>query len=222
MNVIAQTTFDDHCLISCGMLYPEINYLMETGFLNPRQIFFTPPGLHALPERLEEHLRRKIGRTRETAPDQRIIVMYGKKCFVSTDEPLKRVDTILQDCGPNIIRVQGEYGYDMLAGMDDRQSISEGRQDKILWFTPGWLRSWKVVYQNYFGWDRADANANFPGFYDKIIVLDSLDIGDTYMAEHAEDILALFDWTGLMVEFHPITLDRFKGLLRDALSTAEE
>jgi hypothetical protein len=222
MSAMVQPTFEKCCLISCGMLYPEINYLMETGFINPRQIFFTPPGLHALPDRLEKHLLKKLTMAREGCPTHKIIVVYGEKCYVSTGEPLKRVDTILQDCDPRIIRVQGEYGYDMLAGMDDRQSISEGRQDKILWFTPGWLRSWKAVYQHYFGWDRADANANFPGFYDKIIVLDSLGIGDTYMAEHAEDILELFDWTGLIVEFHPVTLDRFKGLMRDALSAADE
>jgi hypothetical protein len=39
------------------------------------------------------------------------------------------------------------------------------------------------------------------------------------MTQYAEEILELFDWTGLEVEFHPITLDRFKGLLIDALST---
>ena len=33
-----------------------------------------------------------------------------------------------------------------------------------------------------------------------------------YMTQHAEGILELFDWTGLEVEFHPITLDRFKGV----------
>jgi hypothetical protein len=84
-----------------------------------------------------------------------------------------------------------------------------GRQDKILWFTPGWLKSWQMVYQTYFGWDDADANANFPRFYDKIIVLDGLGL--------AEEILELFDWTGLEVEFHPITLDRFKGVLAGSL-----
>ena len=114
--------------------------------------------------------------------------------------------------------MQGDYGYDMLAGLEDRQRISGGRQDRILWFTPGWLKSWRTVYQRYFGWDSADANANFPGFYDRIIVLDSLGLGDQYMAEHAEEILELFDWTGLEVGFQPITLDRFKGLLKDAVS----
>jgi hypothetical protein len=214
-------TLENHCIISCGMLHPELTHLVETGFLNPRRILFTPPGLHALPEKLEEHLLRRLAQARESCPDHEIIVVYGKKCHVSTDEPLKRVDSILEEAGRGIVRVQGEYGYDMLAGFEQRQRISGGRQDKILWFTPGWLKSWKTVYQGYFGWDAADANANFPGFYDKIIVLDSLGFGDEYMTQHPEQILELFDWTGLEVEFHPIVLDRFKGLLADALSTAK-
>jgi hypothetical protein len=219
---MTQPTFEDCCIVSCGMLQPEMAYLMETGFLNPRRILFTPPGLHALTDRLEKHLLDRLARAREECPDHKIIVVYGKKCYVSVDEPLKRVDSILQEAGEGIVRVQGEYGYDMLAGLEDRQRISEGRQDKILWFTPGWLKSWKTIYQRYFGWDAADANANFPGFYDKIIVLDTLDIGEEYMTEHAEEILELFDWAGLEVEFHPITLDRFKGLLVDSLISQDQ
>lgn len=213
-----QPTFEDRCIISCGMLQPELSHLTQTNFLNPRHTFFTPPGLHAVPERLEEHLLKRLADAREYCSINDIIVVYGKKCHVSTDDPLKRVDTILQAAGQGIVRVQGDYGYDMLAGFDDRQRISRGRQDKILWFTPGWLKSWKAIYQKYLGWDRADANANFPGYYDKIIVLDGLDLSDEYMVGHAEEILELFDWTGLEVEFHPINLDRLKGLLIDALS----
>ena len=130
------------------------------------------------------------------------------------------MDLILQAHGHGIVRVQGDYGYDMLTGFEDRQRISGGRENKILWFTPGWLKSWKTVYQKYFGWDEADANVNFPGFYDKIIVLDGLNVAEEYMTEHAEEILELFDWTGLEVEFHPIPLDCFKGLLMDSLSPA--
>jgi len=40
------------------------------------------------------------------------------------------------------------------------------------------------------------------------------------MAQHPEEIVELFDWTCLEVEFHPIVLDRFRGLLTDALSPA--
>lgn len=222
MIEVEKNTFEDRCIISCGMLHPEITYLAESGFLNPRRLFFTPPGLHALPDRLEEHLLKRLDQAREECPDQRIIVVYGKKCYVSVDEPLKRVDSILKAAGQGIIRVEGEYGYDMLAGYEDRQRISEGRQDKILWFTPGWLRSWKAVYQAYFGWDDADANANFPGFYDRIIVLDALGLAEEYMIRHAEEILELFDWTGLEVEFHPITLNRFKGLLVRSLMAQDQ
>jgi hypothetical protein len=221
MAEIAHFTFEDRCIISCGMLHPEMTHLMESGFLDPRRILFTPPGLHALPDKLEEYLLKRLAQAREWCPNHKIIVVYGKKCYVSIDEPLKRVDLILRAAGQGIVRVQGDYGYDMLAGFEDRQRISGRRQDKILWFTPGWLKSWKTVYQKYFGWDEADANANFPGFYDKIIVLDSLDLAEEYMTQHAEEILELFDWTGLEVEFHPITLDRFKGLLVDSLLRAD-
>ncbi|MBN1303497.1 MAG: DUF1638 domain-containing protein [Anaerolineales bacterium] len=188
--------------------------------MKPRQILFTPPGLHALPERLEEHLLKKLELAQKWCSENDIIVVYGKKCHVSVDAPLKRVDSIMQERDQGLTRVQGDYGYDMLAGFDDRQRISDGRQDKILWFTPGWLKSWKTIYQRYFSWDAADANANFPGYYDKIIVLDGLDLEEKYMTQRPEVILELFDWTGLEVEFAPITLDRFKGLLTDALSTA--
>jgi hypothetical protein len=220
MAETAHLRFEDRCIISCGMLHPELTYLVRTGFLNPRRLLFTPPGLHALPERLEEHLLRRLADARESCADDEIVVVYGKKCHVSTEEPFKRLDSILQEAGRGIVRVQGEYGYDMLAGFEQRQQISGGRQDKILWFTPGWLKSWKAVYQSYFGWDEADANANFPGFYDKIIVLDALDAAEEYMAQHPEDILELFDWTGLEIEFCPITLDRFKGLLAEAVFPA--
>lgn len=214
-----QKSLADRCIISCGILHPELTYLMEIGFLNPRKLLFTPPGLHALPDKLEENLRRKLAHVHAFCADDKIVVVYGKKCHISTEEPLKRVDSILAEVGQGIVRVQGEYGYDMLAGIEEREEISGGRQDKILWFTPGWLKSWKTIYQKYFGWDAADANANFPGFYDKIIVLDSIGIADHYMVEHPEEILELFDWTGLEVEFHPITLDRFRGLLTNAFTS---
>jgi len=220
MAEIGHPTFEDRCIISCGMLHPEMSHLVESDFLNPRRLLFTPPGLHALPDKLEEHLLNRLAQARKWCPDHKIIVVYGKKCYISTDEPFKRVDSILRAAGQGIVRVQGDYGYDMLAGFEDRQRISGGRQDKILWFTPGWLKGWKTVYQRYFGWDSADANANFPGFYDRIIVLDGFGLAEEYMAQHAEEILELFDWTGLEVEFYPITLDRFKGLLMDSLSPA--
>ena len=210
-------SFEDRCIISCGMLHPELRYLMETGFLNPFKIMFTPPGLHAKPDELERQLIRRLKRAKELCPPHKIIVVYGRKCYVNVDEPTKKVDSIIESQGEGIRRVQGDYGYDMLAGIEERERISGGEADKILWFTPGWLENWKTVYQGYFGWDKADANANFPGFYKKIIVLDGIGASERYINEHPEKILELFDWTGVEVEFHEITLDRLKGLLLECL-----
>jgi hypothetical protein len=206
----------EHCVVSCGMLRPELEHLMEEGFIDPVRILYTPPGLHAMPERLEHHLLKRLERAREICPEERIVVIYGKNCYLDPERPDKSVDSILSGSGKDIVRVEGDYGYDMLADMEDRQRISDGRQDRILWFTAGWLNNWKLVYQNYFGWDRADANANFPGYYDRIVVLDSLGLEEEYSNHRAEDVLELFEWTGLEVVFHPIDLDRFKRLLMRA------
>jgi len=69
MAEMSRPTFEDRCVISCGMLYPEITHLMESGFLNPRRILFAPPGLHALPDRLEEHLLKRLAQARKWCPD---------------------------------------------------------------------------------------------------------------------------------------------------------
>ena len=74
-----------------------------------------------MPDKLEKHLLKAVTRAREWCPDHKIVVVYGKKCYVNADEPLKRVDSILQAAGQGIVRVQGAYGYDMLAGLEDRQ-----------------------------------------------------------------------------------------------------
>jgi hypothetical protein len=193
-------------------------HLLRRGPFEPHRLPMEEMEYTTLPDKLEEHLLKRLTQAGERCCEDKIIIVYGKKCYVHVDEPLKRVDSILQAAGQGMVRVQGEYGYDMLASIEDRQRISGGRQDKILWFTPGWLKSWNTVYRKFFGWDQADANANFTRFYDKIIVLDSLGLAEEYVTQHTERVLELFDWTGLEIEFQPITLDRLKGLLRDSLT----
>ena len=210
-------SFQDHCIVSCGMLYPELSYLMKIGFLDPYKILFTPPGLHAIPDELERQLVRKLKKAMEYCPPDEIIVVYGRKCYVNADNPSRNIDMIIREQGEGISRVQGDYGYDILAGIEERERISGGKADKILWFTPGWLKNWKTVYQRYFGWDEADANANFPGYYEKIVVLDGIGISDEYINEHPEEILELFDWTAVEVEFQKISLDRLKRRLLECL-----
>jgi hypothetical protein len=209
--------FKDHCIVSCGMLHPELSYLMKIGFLAPYKILYTPPGLHAIPGELERQLVRKLRKAMEYCSPLKIIVVYGKKCYVNADQPTRKIEMIIKEQGEGIARIQGDYGYDMLAGIEERTRISGGEPDKVLWFTTGWLRNWETVYQRYFGWDEADANANFPGYYKKIIVLDGIGVSDKYINERPEKILQLFDWTGVEVEFQDISLDRLKRLLLECL-----
>ena len=216
--MVEKRSFTDHCLVACAILHPELSRLQNEGFLDARQIYYLPPGLHTLAERLEERLATQLRKALKVCPPEKIIVVQGAKCFVSMDDPYRRIDDIINEQAAGIQRVQAAYGYDMLANKEQRDQIAVGGDEgRVLWFTPGWLQNWKTIYQHYLGWDRADANANFPGYYDEIVVLDALNVAETYETENAEQILELFDWTDLQVRFHPINLDRLKGLLLDAL-----
>jgi len=215
-------SFRDHCLVACAILQPELSRLQEEGFLDAKKVFYIPAGLHIKTDRLEERLTSQLQKALKVCAPEKIIVVQGAKCFVSTDDPYRRIDDIIREQAPGIKRVQADYGYDMLAGKEERNEIAaNGDEGRVLWFTPGWLRNWRTIYQRYVGWDRADANANFPGYYDEIVVLDALEIAETYQSERVEEILELFDWTGLQVRCQPISLDRLKGLFLEALNRSE-
>jgi hypothetical protein len=208
--------------VACAILQPELSRLQEEGFLDAKKVFYIPAGLHIKTERLEERLTAQLHKALEICPPEKIIVVQGAKCFVSTDDPYRRTDDIIHEQDPRIKRVQAAYGYDMLAGKEERNEIAAGGDEgRVLWFTPGWLRNWRTIYQRYVGWDKADANANFPGYYDEIVVLDGLDVAEKYQTERVEEILELFDWTGLQVRCQSISLDRLKGLLLEALNDTE-
>jgi len=217
MNTNTDVSFKGHCIVSCGILRPELTFMAENGYLDAHKLLFTPPGLHVLPDELEKHVSRALARIGEDCPSQGIIVAYGRRCYTKLDDASKTIDSIITGQRNDIKRVQGEYGYDMIAGIEQRREISEGQPEKVLWFTPGWLSAWKTIYQKYFGWDKADANANFPGYYKKIVVLDGIGASNRYNNEEPEKILELFDWTGVAVEFQPVSLDRFKDLLCQCL-----
>jgi hypothetical protein len=218
----SQDSFRDYCLVACAILHPELSRLQEEGFLDAKKVFYIPAGLHIKTDRLEERLTAQLQKALEICPADKIIVVQGARCFVSPDDPSRRIDDIIREQAPGIKRVQAAYGYDMLAGKEERNEIAAGGDEgRVLWFTPGWLKNWKTIYQRYVGWDKADANANFPGYYDEIVVLDGLEVAETYQTERVEEVLEIFDWTGLQVRCQPIRLDRLKGLLLDALHSDE-
>jgi len=209
-------SFSSTAIVSCGTLRPELNYLSSQGFLDTEHIFFTTPGLHQDINELESQLIKFIGKAKAAA--EKVIVVYGGKyCYVNADNPTRMMQTIIDEQGDNVVRIDATHCMGMLASDEEMKQITdEVAGGEPVWFmTPGWVKFRKLVFK---GWDKGLANENFPRHTGGAIVLDSLGFMDKYMEEKPEDFLDYCDWMGIPMQPYPITLDRFKGLLTDALT----
>lgn len=196
--------FRGYAVVACGILARELAALRKEGFLNPDRLILLEPGLHSKPEQLKLQLTRELERVRSLTP--RIIVAYGGERICHPE-----MQEIVKAFGAR--KVNAENCIDMLISSQDRERLVREAGGDVFWLSPGWLENWQRIYVKNLGWDKADANMNFPGFYSKAIFLDALDVFDTYPAEK---ILEFADWTGLVVESHKITLDRLRQLLLEA------
>jgi len=203
------TLFKGYAIVSCGTLRPELNNLKDSGFLNADKIFFTTPGLHENVHELEKQLIKQLTNAKKYS--QKIIVVYGSRCYIDPVNPLRTIDKIIQEQGGDIQRINARNCIDMLADIEQKVKISEGK--KIYWFSPGWLKFWKQIFKN---WDIGLANETFPQ-NDKAIILDSLEIFSEYSEYHPEKLLELSDWMKIPIESYKISLERLKGLLSDCV-----
>jgi len=210
-------SFSDIAVVSCGTLSPELRHLKETGFLDARHISYTTPGLHETPRELEPQLFQRIGKAKYKAA--KVIVVYGGKfCYVNADEPTWTMKTIIEELGPGVVRVQATHCVDMLVSEAERERIADevAGGEKVWWMTPGWIKFRHYVFK---GWDKGLANENFPRHTGGAIVLDGLGYMDWYMEDHPEEILEYSDWMGIPIQPYSITLERFKSLLKEQVTT---
>jgi len=194
-------------LVACGTLRREIRALSDKGAIEPDRIFFTPPGLHEWPAKLEEMLQPQLGKAREASPE--VIVLYGEKCFIDIGDPVRDLDALLGERGPEFRRVRAKNCVDMLVAREERESIAG--EEKIYWLTPGWVENWKYIFRF---WDEGKANEMFPA-YGKAVVLDPLGYYDEILEKDPEKILGISDWMKIPLEAHPVGLDRLVQLLSD-------
>lgn len=210
-------SFQDYAIVACGVLVPELNALKDEGFLDARLIF-TAPGLHQVPDELEAQLRKQIAVAKEQA--KKIIIVYGGKyCYINMREPLRTIDTIIEEMreeGYYIARTQVENCIDMLASVEEREVLAEGR--KLWWCTPGWLKYRDWVFK---GWDRAHANENFPQYTDGGMMLDPIGFFDEYAMEHVEEILDFSDWASIPLSPMPVGRERLRSVLVSAMDEAD-
>lgn len=212
-----EQSFKDTAIVACGTMSPEINHLVKQGFLDTHHIFYTTPGLHQDIPELETQLIKFIEKAKTVASG--VIVVYGGKyCYVNPDNPTRLMQTIIQEQGLKVVRIEASHCMGMLASDDEMKQIrNEIAGGEPVWFmTPGWVKYQKQVFK---GWDKAIANENFPWHTGGAVVLDGIGYLDQYMAQDPEGFLEYCDWMGISMQSYPITLDRFKGLLTDALTT---
>jgi len=210
---MAQTSFSDIAIVSCGTLSLELNHLRAEGFLDTEHLFFTTPGLHEDIHELENQLLDRIARAKEKAG--KVLVVYGGKfCYVNADEPTRTMQKIIAEQGENVARIDATHCMDMIASEAERESIAAeiAGGEKVWWMTPGWIKFRHKVFK---GWDKGLANENFPRHSGGAVVLDGIGYMDTYMAEHPEDFLEYSDWMGIPIIPYPVSLDRFKILLAE-------
>ena len=203
--------FSRAAIVSCGTMAPELNYLKDEGFLNAGKIIYTTPGLHQDCPELERQLTEAVKKV-ENDFDRVIVVYGGKFCYVNANEPTRTMAKVIEELGPKVRRVQATHCMDMVASEAERDEIGAGQ--KIWWMTPGWVKFRKAVFK---GWDKGLANENFPRHTGGCMVLDGIGMCDQYLNEHPEEILDYSDWMGIPMQGVPVTLDRLKQLLTEAL-----
>lgn len=201
-------TFSGFTIVSCGTLSPELNALWHSGFLDADKILYTIAGLHENNNRLKQHLTRQLYRARQYS--DRVIVVYGDKCYINmATSPPQLVDDLIEGHETDARRIQAGNCVDMICAREERDRISGG--DKVYWLTPGWLKYWKIIFQD---WDHGKANETFPK-NDRAILLDAVDIYNEYAATCPEKLLEFSDWMGIPIVPHPVDLTRLKNLLSE-------
>jgi len=210
-------SFKDTAIVACGTMSLEINSLAKLGFLDTDHVFFTTPGLHQNIPELESQLIKFIGKAKGVAKGV-IVVFGGKYCYVNPDNPTRLMEHVIKEQGLGVARINATHCMGMLASDDEmRQITDEIAGGEPVWFmTPGWVKYRTQVFK---GWDKSVANENFPRHTGGAIVLDGIGYMEKYMEESPEEFLDYCDWMGIPMQAYPVTLDRFKSLLTEALKT---
>jgi len=200
-------SFSGVSIVSCGTLRPELRALEAQDFLDADRILFTAPGLHEWPGELEKQLQRQVGKAKQTS--EKVIVVYGAKCFVDVNEPTRDVNALVREHGPEVSRVNASNCVDMLADAAQREDIAAG--EKVYWLTPGWIANWKFIFKD---WDRGKANETFPQ-NSRAVLLDGIGYYDELIQKDPELLLGFSDFMKIPVEPHPVSLDRLRNLLKE-------
>ena len=188
-------------LISCGILQPEIEALIECKEIEAEVVFLNKY-LHTEYQKLHDALKSSLRKHSERKP----VVIYGDVCMGFNGE----INALMTEC--DVVKVDGLNCIDCLLG--GRGQLLEMDPDQRLFFlTPAFLD----FSENLVLGTKEDNRRRF-NMLKGIIVLDSL--GD--MERHWNRIEHFSDQTGLPVLEHRVVgLDGLKALIEEALNKGD-
>ena len=144
---MSSPSFSTIAIVSCGTLSLELNHLKTEGFLDTPQIYYTTPGLHQDIPEMERQLVRLVTKAKEK--HGKVIVVYGGKfCYVNVDEPTRLMQTLIQEQGAGVARIDATHCMDMLADEPERNRIAQevAGGEPVWWMTAGWIKFRKSLY----------------------------------------------------------------------------
>jgi Protein of unknown function (DUF1638) len=177
-------------VVSCSVFKAEVEHVLGAG----TDVDWLPAGLHVTEGRLAEAVAAALEGSDGAA------CVYGA-CFPD-------IDQVLADHGAR--RLPARNCVEAFLSKDERLAFG----DRAYILSPGYLREWRTIFVDGHGWDEIDGRINF-GMYDRIVLLDfGLEPIDDM------DVLEFFDFTQTPVDIVPASLDYFKGMIAELLTTS--
>lgn len=88
-------SFQGSSIVACGTLHPELTFLRECGFINCDKIFALPPVSMKHPGFYSNILEKA------KAISDKVIVVYGERCYLDFKNPFFTIDFRLAETGNN-------------------------------------------------------------------------------------------------------------------------
>ena len=189
--------------ISCGIFEPDLERVidlirLENTFDAELKVTYLGARLHTDFNLLGNDILKAI----DSAKGDRIVLLYGSRCHPEFDSLLKN-HSLIRFLQPNCIEI-------ILRGKD--REIFD--YSKTFYLTPGWITKWREIFDSGFGPDKVMMRQSF-SIYDRLL------LGDTGVCQIGdEQVLELFEYTGVPIEIENAELDFFKENIINAIRSA--
>jgi hypothetical protein len=186
-------------IVGCGIFEDELTEVLKEEKRFELEIYWLKSGYHVSTDKLAKKLAEVL-QEKNLSFDSNLRILYGLSCLFDLDETIKsRLKVLPSD--------------NCLTAMVGRQQLRKMEEGRTMVVTNSWLRKIFLTSEEDLPiWDEAEMRMNL-GRYNRILVLDT---GLEVFTD--EEILTVYDLTGLVLEFEKCDLIYFKNLITDFLT----